>query len=120
MVVTTHLNQQIDHSPGERNRMKKAAARHKVWKVVASMEDCRSSDESRFSRISLSLYINTQWPSLHVIQINLYRSQKMWKFLENSIKSLSNPHVALTVVALAPWLVIALMAILVFKFLSGV
>lgn len=43
----------------------------------------------------------------------------MWKFLENSIKSLSNPHVALAVVALAPWLVLSLFAILAFTFLSG-
>lgn len=106
-VVTTHLNHQIDRSPSERTHMKKAAARHRVWKVVTSMEDCRSSDELRFFRLSLSLYINTQWPSLHIIQINLNRSQKMWKFLENSIKHLSNPYVAIAVVAVTPWLVLA-------------
>lgn len=42
----------------------------------------------------------------------------MWKFLENSIKSLANPHVAIAVVALTPWLVISLLGYFVFKILS--
>jgi len=45
----------------------------------------------------------------------------MWKSIENSVKHLSNPHVAIAVVAVAPWLVVALLAVLAFAFLhSGV
>lgn len=39
----------------------------------------------------------------------------MWKFLENSVKHLANPHVAITVVAVAPWLVIGLLAYLLLQ-----
>ena len=43
----------------------------------------------------------------------------MWKSIENSVKHLSNPHVAIAVVAVAPWLVVALLALLAFAFLRG-
>lgn len=48
-----------------------------------------------------------------------YWRMKMWKSIENSVKHLSNPHVAIAVVALAPWIVVALVALLAYAFLRG-
>lgn len=50
--------------------------------------------------------------------VNFWR-KKMWKSIENSVKHLSNPHVAIAVIAVAPWLVVALLALLAFAFLRG-
>ena len=61
-------------------------------------------------------------PEYQVVRCYTTRKQNgvsMWKSIENSVKHLSNPHVAIAVVALAPWLVIALLAILAFAFLRG-
>ena len=38
--------------------------------------------------------------------VNFWR-KKMWKSIENSVKHLSNPYVAITVVAAIPWVVVA-------------
>lgn len=37
----------------------------------------------------------------------------MFKFLKITLKSLSNPNVAITIVAITPWLVISFLALLV-------
>lgn len=38
--------------------------------------------------------------------VNFWR-KKMWKSIENSVKHLSNPYVAITLVAMTPWAVVA-------------
>lgn len=43
----------------------------------------------------------------------------MLKFLITTMKSLSNPNVAITIVAITPWLVISFLALLYFTFMRN-